>query len=129
MSFEITNKTHRQAAFTYVEVLAAMFLMLILSTIVVTGMIMYGRMSKGIYAQHVMTQQASSFLQKLNADFGESVDCEVITSGGLNCLSLRKPVVGSAAYQYVQYLYHDSDNQPNTIRNNRIYTRTVNKAN
>jgi type II secretory pathway pseudopilin PulG len=112
-----------------VEVLIALALLSLLSLITVTGMMVHARTAQSNLSQYKIAENARRFVDVVQ---DMALDATILRTntgpaGADTVLTIGKPdppSPGSTIYK--QYAYIDDDNNPATIRDNRIVERDVN---
>lgn len=114
--------------FSLVEVIIAVFILVLLSLITVTGMMFHARMAQSNLAKMRMAEGARRFIEGAQIAILDSTNVRVDTgpAGANTVLTLESPDPANASNVVVkQYAYLDGDGNPATIGDNRIVERNV----
>lgn len=115
-------------AFSLVEVIIAIFILVLLSLITVSGMIFHARTAQSNLTKQRMAEGARRFVEGAQIAILDSTNVRIGTgpAGANTVLTIEAPDPTNASNViFKQYAYLDGDGKPETIRDNRIVERSV----
>jgi len=118
--------SNRRYAFSLIEVIVSLALLLLLSIITVGGMIMHARLAQSNLEMQRMAEGSRRFVDAVQTAALDATLIQVNNGpAGVNTvITLGKPDVNSTtATIFKQFAYLDDDGNPATIRDNRIVQR------